>query len=123
MIAEIGLAALWLAAALAGLQLVAGALAVKRDNGSVASLVGPAAVVHGLLCALSFGLLNLLFVRTDLSVALVASNSDAEKALIFKFSGAWGNHEGSMLPWITVMAVAGALIAVVERGLPERTML
>ncbi len=123
MIAEIGLAALWLAAALAGLQLVAGALAAMRGNDVLGSLVRPAAIAQGLLCALSFGLLILLFVRTDLSVALVASNSHSEKPLIFKFSGAWGNHEGSMLLWITVMAVAGALIGLVERRLPERTML
>ncbi|NCS85272.1 MAG: heme lyase NrfEFG subunit NrfE, partial [Cyanobacteria bacterium] len=63
------------------------------------------------------------FAITDLSVKLVASNSHSLKPMIFKLSGAWGNHEGSMLLWITVMAVAGGAIALLERRLPEKTML
>jgi cytochrome c-type biogenesis protein CcmF len=72
---------------------------------------------------LAFGALVLLFVRTDLSVALVANTSHSAKPLIFKLAGAWGQHEGSMLLWVTVMAFAGGLIAAIERRLPERTML
>jgi cytochrome c-type biogenesis protein CcmF len=72
---------------------------------------------------LSFAALLLLFVQTDLSVKLVAMNSHSMKPLIFKLAGAWGNHEGSMLLWVTVMSLAGALIALLERRLPERTML
>ena len=127
MIAEFGLAALWLAAALAGLQLLAGAMGLRADanqgGAEIAALVRPAAVVQALLCALAFGALLLLFVRTDLSVALVARNSHSAKPLIFKLAGAWGNHEGSMLLWVSVMALAGGLIALLERRLPERTML
>lgn len=126
MIAELGLAALWLAAALAALQLVAGALAVWRggeeSGGELAGLIRPAAIVQGVLCVFSFAMLVWLFVRTDLSVKLVAMNSHSDKPLIFKIAGSWGNHEGSMLLWITVMSAAGALIAFVERRLPERTM-
>ncbi len=123
MIAELGLAALWLAAALAGLQLLAGAAGVARADSPLAALARPAALVQALLCALSFGALILLFVRSDMSVALVANNSHSAKPFIFKFAGAWSNHEGSMMLWITVMALAGGLIALVERRLPERTML
>jgi cytochrome c-type biogenesis protein CcmF len=123
MIAELGLAALWLAAALAGLQLLAGALGLRQDGAALAALVRPAAVVQALLCALAFGALLWLFIRTDLSVALVARNSHSEKPLIFKLAGAWGNHEGSMLLWVSVMALAGGLIAFLERRLPERTMI
>ncbi len=123
MIAELGLAALWLAAALAALQLVTGFLAVKESGGEMAVLVRPAAMVQGLLCAAAFVMLLWLFVITDLSVKLVAMNSHSDKPLIFKLSGAWGNHEGSMLLWITVMALAGGLIALLERRLPERTMM
>ncbi len=65
----------------------------------------------------------MLFAATDLSVKLVAAHSHSLKPFIFKLSGTWGNHEGSMLLWIAVMALAGALIAAVERRLPERTML
>ena len=112
MIAESGLAALWLAAALAALQLVAATLAL-RGSDALAAVVRPAAVVQGVLAALAFAMLVWLFARTDLSVLLVASNSHAAKPLIFKLAGAWGNHEGSMLLWVMVMALAGGLIAAV----------
>ena len=123
MIAELGLAALWLAAALAATQMVAGFLAV-RDNGisELAKLIRPAAIAQGVLVAFSFAMLVWLFAITDLSVKLVVSNSHSMKPLIFKLSGTWGNHEGSMLLWVMVMGFAGALIALVERRLPERTM-
>ncbi|KPL67201.1 cytochrome C biogenesis protein CcmF [Erythrobacter sp. SG61-1L] len=123
MIAEFGLAALWLAAALAALQLVAGALVLGRDEPALSALVRPAAVVQGVLAALSFAALILLFVETDLSVRLVAENSHTEKPMIFKIAGAWGNHEGSMLLWVTIMSLSGGLIALIERRLPERTMI
>src|SRR5690606_19135415 len=84
MIAELGLAALWLAAALAGLQLVAGLLGLREGGAGLAALVRPAAAVQALLCALAFGALLLLFIRTDLSVALVAKNSHSAKPFIFK---------------------------------------
>ncbi|MBX7526463.1 heme lyase CcmF/NrfE family subunit [Qipengyuania vesicularis] len=123
MIAEIGLAALWLAAALAVLQLAGGLLALRGDGANeIAALTRPAAVLQGGLVALAFGALLWVFAITDLSVKLVATSSHTAKPLIFKISGAWGNHEGSMLLWVTVMALAGALIAAIERRLPERTM-
>ena len=123
MIAELGLAALWLAAALAGLQLFAGASLLKDRSGALAGLMRPVAVLQGALTALSFVALLLLFIRTDLSVKLVAANSHSAKPFIYKLAGTWGNHEGSMLLWVTVMAGMGALIALLERRLPERTML
>ncbi|MFA6218236.1 MAG: heme lyase CcmF/NrfE family subunit [Erythrobacter sp.] len=123
MIAELGLAALWLAAALAALQVAAGFLAVRADGETeLALLIRPVAVVQGALVALAFLTLIWLFAITDLSVKLVAANSHSMKPLVFKIAGAWGNHEGSMLLWVTVMALAGALIALIERRLPERTM-
>ena len=123
MIAELGLAALWLAAALAALQLFAGAMGLRNDRAGIAALVRPAAVIQAVLCALAFGALLLLFIRTDLSVALVAKNSHSAKPFIFKLAGTWGNHEGSMLLWVSVMALAGGLIGLLERRLPERTMI
>ena len=77
---------------------------------------------YGNAAAFAFAMLLLVFARTDLSVKLVAMNSHSMKPLVFKVAAAWGNHEGSMLLWVTVMSVAGALIALVERRLPERTM-
>ena len=131
MIAELGLAALWLAAALALLQLAMGGLGLwlsRRDTaapaiaGDLIAGVRPVALVQGLLAAASFGALVLLFVRTDLSVLLVAQNSHSAKPMLYKLSGAWGNHEGSMLLWVTVLGLAGGLIALVERRLEVRTL-
>ena len=123
MIAELGLAALWIAAALSLLQLAAGALGLRDAGGALGGIVRPAAIMQGVMAAFAFFMLLWLFWMTDLSVKLVAAHSHVDKPMIFKLSGAWGNHEGSMLLWITVMALAGALIAVAERRLPERTML
>ena len=122
MIAELGLAALWLAAALAALQLVCGALATRTDGIDLALITRPAAILQGGLVAFAFAMLVWVFAITDLSVKLVAANSHAAKPMVFKLAGTWGNHEGSMLLWVTVMALAGGLIAAVERRLPERTM-
>lgn len=123
MIAEFGLAALWLAAALAALQLVAGALALTHRGAALAGIVRPAAMVQGVLVALSFGALVLLFAQTDLSVELVAKNSHSMKPMIYKITGTWGNHEGSMLLWVMIMGLSGCFVAAVERRLPEPTML
>ena len=57
-----------------------------------------------------------------MSVLLVAENSHSQKPWIYKFAGAWGNHEGSMLLWVTVLALAGAVVALFERRLDERTL-
>lgn len=129
MIAEAGLAALWLAAALALLQLAlaAGGLwsARRGPSDAAAQLIGgvrPVAVVQGLLAALAFALLVLVFVRSDMSVLLVATNSHSAKPLMYKIAGAWGNHEGSMLLWVTVLSLAGGAIALAERKLGERTL-
>jgi len=119
-IAEAGLAALWLAAALALLQLGV-ALAGPRI-GDVRAIAVPAAVAQGLLTLFAFAALITLFVRTDLSVELVAANSHSLKPFIYRFSGAWGNHEGSMLLWVTVLAVAGAALALLERRLSPATI-
>jgi len=122
-IAEFGLAALWFAAALAALQLIAGSLALTSRGAGFAGIVRPVAVVQGLLALTSFAALITLFMRTDLSVKLVAMNSHSAKPLIYKFAGTWGNHEGSMLLWVAVMGLAGGFVALVERRLREETLL
>ena len=123
MIAEFGLAALWLAAALAALQLLAGALSLTPRGAELGQIVRPLAVVQGVLTLLSFLALMVLFWQTDLSVKLVAMNSHSAKPLLYKLAGTWGNHEGSMLLWVMVMGLAGSFVALVERRLPEPTML
>ena len=125
MSAEIGLAALWLAAALAVLQMVSGAFALKAAPGvanSLAIYARPAAVVQAVLAVLAFAMLLYAFAITDLSLKLVATNSHSMKPLIYKLSGTWGNHEGSMLLWVGVLAASGGILAIFEKRLPERTM-
>lgn len=123
MIAEIGHALLWLAAALAGLALVAGSLHLYKPRPELAALVRPATVVQGALSVIAFGLLIALFVRSDMSVELVARNSHSLKPMIFKISGAWGNHEGSMLLWLTILGLSGALVALFEKRLRDDTLI
>ena len=123
MIATLGLAALWLAAALAVLQLVGGALALRANGNPLVAALRPVAMIQGMLASLAMLCLIVLFCQTDLSVALVATNSHSAKPLLYKFAGSWGNHEGSMLLWVAVMAAAGGVVAWVERRLPERTIL
>jgi len=122
MIAEAGLAALWLGAALCALQLIAAALAV-RGEAELAAMVRPVAVAQAALTAVAFALLIWLFVRVDLSVALVFENDHSEKPFLYRFAATWGNHEGSMLMWVTILGVAGAAVALFERKLEERTLL
>ncbi len=121
MIAEIGLAALWMAAALAGLQLLFSAFGLFQHKEELVAGVRPIAVAQGLLAALAFLCLVTLFLRSDMSVLLVAMNSHSAKPWLYKFAGTWGNHEGSMLLWVTVMGVAGAAVALFERALKRDT--
>ena len=121
MIAEAGLAALWLAAALAALQLAL-ALGAGGAGGRAIGTIRAVAVAQGVLTLAAFAALIAVFLRTDLSVLLVAENSHAAKPWLYKFAGAWGNHEGSMLLWVTVLAIAGAVVALFERHLDERTL-
>jgi len=133
MIAEAGLAALWFAAALAAMQLALAAIGVRRvsaapdvQGGLTADILGavrPVAIVQGALAAVAMALLIAVFVRSDMSVLLVAENSHSEKPLLYKFAGAWGNHEGSMLLWVTILGLAGGAVAIFERTLPRVTLI
>jgi cytochrome c-type biogenesis protein CcmF len=120
MIAELGLAALWIAAALSLLQLGLGAWALQPAGAPMAASIRPIAVTQAVASLVAFGALIAVFLRTDLSVLLVAANSHVAKPWLYKFAGAWGNHEGSMLLWVTILAVAGGAVALLERRLPEK---
>ena len=121
MIAEAGLAALWLAAAMAALQLGL-ACGLGGDEGRSIRTVRSVALAQGLLTLFAFAALIAVFLNSDMSVLLVAENSHSQKPWIYKFAGAWGNHEGSMLLWVAVLALAGAIVALFERRLDERTL-
>jgi cytochrome c-type biogenesis protein CcmF len=119
-IAEAGLAALWLAAALALLQLfLAFGPAAVRTAGTAP--VRAVAITQGGLAVFAMAMLVLLFLRTDLSVLLVAQNSHSAKPWLYKLAGAWGNHEGSMLLWVTVLGLSGAVLAIFSRRLDNLT--
>ncbi len=75
------------------------------------ALATPASTALFALIAGSFAALTWLFVTSDFSVALVASNSHTAKPLLYKISGVWGNHEGSLLLWVLILALFGAMVA------------
>ena len=78
----------------------------------------PAAVSQLFLIAIAFFALMYAYVTSDFSVANVAANSHSTKPLIYKMSGVWGNHEGSMLLWVLILALFGAAVAVFGNNLP-----
>ncbi|WP_288458600.1 heme lyase CcmF/NrfE family subunit [uncultured Sphingomonas sp.] len=122
MTAETGLAALWLAAALAALQVFLATLVLRRSVAGGATAVRAVAIVQGALAAAAMVALIAVFLASDMSVALVAANSHSMKPWLYKFAGAWGNHEGSMLLWVTILGLAGAAVARFEQRLAERTL-
>ena len=121
MIAEAGLEALWLAAGLGALQFLL-MVVTLRSGAELARAMRSIAVVQGVLTLIAFAMLLTVFVRSDMSVALVFENSNSAKPFIYKLAGAWGNHEGSMLMWVTILAVAGAFLALLARRTSERTL-
>ncbi|MFM9897932.1 heme lyase CcmF/NrfE family subunit [Sphingorhabdus sp.] len=122
MIAEAGLAAIWLAASMALIQFIAGLTLLRAGVGQLVPLIKPAAYVQGVLCTFAFFALMWLFYVTDLSVLLVANNSHIDKPVIFKLAGTWGNHEGSMLLWVTILSVSGAAIAFLEKRVEAKML-
>src|SRR3546814_8390239 len=123
MIAELGLALLWIAAALACLSLIAGIVVLRDGPKDLAGLVRPASVAQGVLTASAFALLIALFVRSDMSVELVARNSHSLKPMLFKVAVAWGTHDGSMLLWLTILGMSGGLVARFEKRLRADTLI
>ena len=120
MIIELGHFALILAFAVACLQCGAVVWSLGSGNDAPRAIAVPAALAQcGLLC-LSFWALIWAYVASDFSLLNVWSNSHSAKPLIYKISGAWGNHEGSMLLWVLILAVFGAAVAAFGNNLPAR---
>jgi cytochrome c-type biogenesis protein CcmF len=120
MIVEIGHFALALALGVAVVQALVPLWGVSRQDRALASVGSMAAVTCFLLVALSFGALVLSYVRSDFSVENVASNSHSTQPLIYKLTSVWGNHEGSMLLWVLILTLFGAMVALSRRSLPAR---
>ena len=118
MIVEAGHFALVLALMLALAQSVAPVWGWARGDAAARDMGGPLAVMQGLLVALSFGALMWAYAASDFSVRNVWENSHSVMPMLFKLTGTWGNHEGSMLLWVLVLALFGASVAVWGRHLP-----
>ncbi|MEM7267903.1 MAG: heme lyase CcmF/NrfE family subunit [Pseudomonadota bacterium] len=81
-------------------------------------LASPAALTQFAALVLAFGALTYSFVVSDFSVRLVATNSNSLMPMLYKVSGVWGNHEGSMLLWVLILALFGAMVAAFGGNLP-----
>ena len=79
---------------------------------------GPVALTGFVLIDLSFTALTMAYVQSDFSVANVWENSHSLKPMLFKVTGTWGNHEGSMLLWVLILTFFSALVAVFGGNLP-----
>jgi cytochrome c-type biogenesis protein CcmF len=119
-IVEIGHFALILALAVALIQASAPLIGVRRGDRALMGVGSSAALAQFALVALSFAALARAHLTSDFSVLNVAENSHSAVPTIYKFSGVWGNHEGSMLLWVLILATFGALVAAFGRGLPAR---
>lgn len=119
MIVELGHLALAAALVVAVFQTVVPLYGAARHDATLMALARPAAMVQFAALILSFGALTHAFVTSDFSVSNVVSNSHSLKPLIYKISGVWGNHEGSMLLWVLILAMFGAAVAAFGSNLPE----
>ncbi len=119
MITEIGHFALLLALAVACVQTVVPAWGTYAGNTALMDIARPAAIAQLGLIVVSFAALTHAYVTSDFSVANVAINSHSAKPLIYKISGVWGNHEGSLLLWVLILALFGAGVAAFGRNLPK----
>ncbi len=118
MIVELGHLALILAFLVALIQAVVPMVGAHRGWGDWMRVAVPAATIQFVLTASSFLALTYAFVVSDFSVRLVALNSHSSKPMLYKVSGTWGNHEGSMLLWVLILTLFGAMVAWWGKNLP-----
>ncbi|MGA8900685.1 heme lyase CcmF/NrfE family subunit [Bradyrhizobium sp.] len=118
MIAESGHYALVLAFGLALIQSTVPILGARWGEISLMNVARSTAVAQLVFVAASFAALVTLHVSSDFSVINVVENSHSMKPLIYKITGVWGNHEGSMLLWVSILALFGGLVAIFGNNLP-----
>ncbi|MHC0053032.1 heme lyase CcmF/NrfE family subunit [Actibacterium sp. D379-3] len=118
MFIELGHFALILAFAVALVQMVVPLIGAHKGWSSWMAVAEPAATAQFLLTAVSFAALTYAFVTSDFSLKIVVENSHTAKPMLYKVSGVWGNHEGSMLLWVLILTLFGALAAWFGAGLP-----
>ncbi len=118
MIVEFGHFALWLALAAAIVQSAVPLWGTLRGHAAAMRSADGAAQVQFLATAAAFGALTYAFVVSDFSLKTVALNSHSGKPLLYKVTGVWANHEGSMLLWVLMLALFGVMISVFGRMIP-----
>lgn len=115
---ETGHFALVLAFALSLVQMLMPLVGARTGNRRLMAVGGPVAVTGFALTALSFTALATAYAGSDFSVASVWENSHSLQPMIYKITGTWGNHEGSMLLWVLILTFFGALVAAFGSNLP-----
>ena len=115
---ELGHFALILALACSIVQASLGFAGARIGDERLMRAADSAAIAIFLLISLSFASLIHAHVVSDFSVANVCQNSHTLKPLLYKFTGVWGNHEGSMLLWVMILAVFAATVALFGNNLP-----
>ena len=119
MVVELGHFALILAFVVAIVQMVLPLVGAWKGWRGWMAVAEPAATVQFFLLMYAFAALTYAFVTSDFSVRLVVANSHTLKPMLYKITGVWGNHEGSMLLWCLILAFFGALAAWFGGNLPE----
>ena len=115
---ETGHFALVVAFALALVQSIVPLYGARTGDRRMMAVAGPVTVTGFALIALSFVVLATAYASSDFSVANVWENSHSLKPMLYKITGTWGNHEGSMLLWVLILTFFGALVAVFGTNLP-----
>ena len=118
MIPELGHYALVLALAIALVQSVVPLYGARTRDAVLMGVAEPTALAQFGFVAISFAALIACYVTSDFSVVTVFENSHSAMPLIYKFTSVWGNHEGSMLLWVLILSIFGALVAAFGRNIP-----
>jgi cytochrome c-type biogenesis protein CcmF len=121
MTGELGQLALCFALALSLVMAGAGLYGARTDASLARAMASSAALGMLVFVMLAFGALTYGLIVSDFSILDVASNSSTLKPLIYRISGVWGNHEGSMLLWVLVLSLYAGLVAFLQRGGPRLT--
>lgn len=119
MIIETGHYALVLALALALVNSVLPVWGSITGDKRLMAVAPPAALMGFALVAYAYFALTVAHVVSDFSLINVVENSHSAKPLIYKITGVWGNHEGSMLLWVLVLALFAAAVAIFSRAMPD----
>ena len=118
MIAEVGLFSLILALFVAAVQASVPLIGAARGDAAWMNVDRPAAVAQFCLVCIAFGALVWLHVTSDFSVLNVVENSHTDKPLLYKITGVWGSHEGSMMLWTFILVLYGMAVSLFGRDLP-----